>query len=66
MAVIKSAFTAKNDPGRYESLITEELRSRLSGIELDTRDLNTAEAADRIALHLSRADRAITGRGLGR
>lgn len=45
-------------PGIYEALLTEALRSRLDalGSQLDTsvRTLRQAEAADRIALHLSR------------
>jgi superfamily II DNA or RNA helicase len=42
--------------GLYEVLITEELHARLGslGPQARTRSLHTAEAADRIALHLSR------------
>ncbi|MDQ1582414.1 MAG: hypothetical protein QOF36_468 [Microbacteriaceae bacterium] len=45
------------DPGIYEALVTEALRAELDALELrnrPTRPLHTAEAADRIALHLSR------------
>src|SRR5262245_5033721 len=45
------------DPGIYEVLVTEALRGRLGLLESSlrpTRLLHTAEAADRIALHLSR------------
>jgi superfamily II DNA or RNA helicase/HKD family nuclease len=45
------------DPGIYETLVTEALRARLTSLARDlrpTRPLHTAEAADRIALHLSR------------
>jgi superfamily II DNA or RNA helicase len=44
-------------PGIYEVLVTEALRSQLEILEgesSDTRQLRPAEAADRIALHLSR------------
>lgn len=46
------------EPGLYEQLITEALRSELDALDgvlhPHTRPLHTAEAADRIALHLSR------------
>lgn len=44
------------DPGIYEVLVTEALRARLDplGPRARRRSLHTAEAADRIALHLSR------------
>ncbi|MEY2433369.1 MAG: hypothetical protein QOC92_3094 [Acidimicrobiaceae bacterium] len=45
------------DPGIYEVLVTEALRAQLASFEprsRPTRPLHTAEAADRIALHLSR------------
>src|SRR5258708_2890695 len=45
------------DPGIYEVLVTEALRAQLDSLEprtRPTRPLHTAEAADRIALHLSR------------
>ncbi len=45
------------DPGIYEVLVTEALRSYLDSLQRrsrKTRPLHTAEAADRIALHLSR------------
>ena len=44
-------------PGIYETLVTEALRTQVAPIEgplRPTRPLNTAEAANRIALHLSR------------
>jgi superfamily II DNA or RNA helicase/HKD family nuclease len=44
-------------PGLYEQLITEALRSELAALDgslRPDRHLHTAEAADRIALHLSR------------
>ncbi|MGV0718648.1 DUF3427 domain-containing protein [Mycolicibacterium sp. XJ662] len=44
-------------PGIYELLVTEALHTRLSSLEKSlrpTRPLHTAEAADRIALHLSK------------
>ncbi|MDQ1306598.1 MAG: hypothetical protein QG671_2430, partial [Actinomycetota bacterium] len=45
-------------PGLYEQLITEALRSELDAVDgrliARPRPLHTAEAADRIALHLSR------------
>ncbi len=44
------------DPGIYEVLVTEALRVRLDSLDRHfrkTRSLHTAEAADRIALHLS-------------
>ena len=44
--------------GIYELLLTDALRTELRSLEghltKDTRPLHTAEAADRIALHLSR------------
>lgn len=44
--------------GLYEALVTELLRQRLQGYAAsgspDTRDLNNAEAADRLALHVAR------------
>ncbi|MGO9222617.1 DUF3427 domain-containing protein [Mycobacterium sp.] len=45
------------NPGIYEVLVTEALRTYLDSLESrsrETRPLHTAEAADRIALHLSR------------
>jgi superfamily II DNA or RNA helicase len=45
------------DPGIYEVLVTEALRTHLDSLESRrrlTRPLHIAEAADRIALHLSR------------
>lgn len=45
------------DPGIYEALVTEELRAQLDSLERRShkiRPLHTAEAADRIAMHLSR------------
>jgi superfamily II DNA or RNA helicase/HKD family nuclease len=46
------------EPGLYEQLLTEALRSELDSLDgrfkQDPRPLHTAEAADRIALHLSR------------
>ena len=45
------------NPGIYEALVTEALRSRLVSLEgsfRPARRLQQAEAADRIALHLSR------------
>ncbi|MGE2724410.1 DUF3427 domain-containing protein [Mycolicibacterium pulveris] len=45
------------DPGIYELLVTEALRARMGNLDSTlrpTRPLHTAEAADRIALHLSR------------
>jgi superfamily II DNA or RNA helicase/HKD family nuclease len=45
------------DPGIYEALVTEALRAQLDAVEpgiRPTRPLHTAEAADRIALHLSK------------
>lgn len=45
------------DPGIYEALVTEALRAQLDSLDpgnRPTRALHTAEAADRIALHLSR------------
>ena len=45
------------EPGLYEQLITEALRSELGALDDNLRPerpLHTAEAADRIALHLSR------------
>ncbi|MGV0617340.1 DEAD/DEAH box helicase family protein, partial [Mycolicibacterium elephantis] len=44
-------------PGIYELLVTEALRARVKNVDSalrPTRPLHTAEAADRIALHLSR------------
>jgi len=45
-------------PGLYEQLLTEALRSELDLLDgrfnTSSRSLHTAEAADRIALHLSR------------
>ncbi|MEO6124434.1 MAG: DUF3427 domain-containing protein [Ilumatobacteraceae bacterium] len=44
-------------PGLYERLITEELRAQLTdlsiGVSTDEQPLNTADAADRIAWHVS-------------
>ena len=48
---------ADMDPGIYEVLVTEALRTHLDSLESRrrlTRPLHIAEAADRIALHLSR------------
>ncbi len=45
------------EPGLYEQLLTEALRSELAALDgslRPDRPLHTAEAADRIALHLSR------------
>lgn len=46
------------EPGLYEQLLTEALRSELDSLDsrfaTRSRALHTAEAADRIALHLSR------------
>jgi superfamily II DNA or RNA helicase/HKD family nuclease len=45
------------EPGIYEALVTEALQSRLDSLDsrfAPTRPLHRAEAADRIALHLSR------------
>ena len=46
------------EPGLYEQLLTEALRSELDSLDgrfnTSSRSLHTAEAADRIALHLSR------------
>ena len=46
------------EPGLYERLVTEALRDELQAIGArfteSSRSLHTAEAADRIALHLSR------------
>lgn len=45
------------EPGLYEQLITEALRAELESLDerlRPSRQLHTAEAADRIALHLSR------------
>ena len=45
------------EPGIYEVLVTEVLRTHLESLESrfrTTRALHTAEAADRIAMHLSR------------
>jgi superfamily II DNA or RNA helicase/HKD family nuclease len=52
------------DPGLYESLITDGLRARLAELSaqlpVDERPLNTADAADRIAWHVSqRVERAL-------
>ena len=52
------------DPGIYETLVTETLRTQLDSLERRSaqhRALHTAEAADRIALHLSRQiERSLT------
>lgn len=44
-------------PGLYESLITERMRAQIaelsSRLPVDERPLNTADAADRIAWHVS-------------
>ncbi len=46
------------EPGLYEQLLTEALRSELDSVDgrfnTSSRSLHSAEAADRIALHLSR------------
>ena len=45
------------NPGIYEVLVTEAMRRHLDSLDIGfgaTRPLRTAEAADRIALHLSR------------
>ncbi len=46
------------EPGLYEQLLTEALRNELDSLDgrfkTSSRSLHTAEAADRIALHLSR------------
>ena len=45
------------EPGLYEQLVTEALRAELESLDerlRPSRHLHTAEAADRIALHLSR------------
>ena len=46
------------EPGLYEQLLTEALRNKLESLDgrfkTSSRSLRTAEAADRIALHLSR------------
>ncbi len=46
------------EPGLHEQLLTEALRAELdslgSRLTTDPRSLHSAEAADRIALHLSR------------
>ena len=46
------------EPGIYEQLVTEALRGELDSLDgrfkTRSRSLHTAEAADRIALHISR------------
>ncbi len=45
------------EPGLYEQLVTDALRGELESLDerlRPSRRLHTAEAADRIALHLSR------------
>ena len=55
------------EPGIYEVLVTEALRAQLDTLENGSpsaRPLRSAEAADRIALHLSRQiERSLEGVG---
>ena len=55
-------------PGIYEQLITEGLRAQLDQLAdhtpVDVRPLNSADASDRVAWHVSRqVERALLGAG---
>jgi hypothetical protein len=62
------AVTEQLGPGLYESLVTEGLRAALDRLAAplgaERRSLRSAEAADRVALHLARQiDRALSDVG---
>lgn len=56
------------EPGLYEALVTEELAERLDELQqltAEVRDLRSAEAPDRISLHISRqVERALRDVGV--